>query len=72
MIRRYLTSVEADLDRAVLEANGLEARVRRDDAGGMLPALLFSMEAALMVPWEDAVRAIAILDEPEALSGGGS
>lgn len=61
VIRRYPDAVQAELDRAVLEAHGVAVRILRDDAGGMLPSLP-GLETRLSVRWEDAVRALAILD----------
>jgi hypothetical protein len=70
VIRGYADAVAAELDRAVLAAHDLAAVVQRDDAGGMLPPL---QEVRLAVPWEDALRALAILDqgaEPDAQAAG--
>ena len=41
VIRRYSSDFEAQLARAILEANGIAAVVLHDDAGGMLPSLSF-------------------------------
>lgn len=65
IIRRYADPVQAEVDRAVLAAHGIEARVLRDDAGGMLPSLHLGVDVRLLVRWEDAVRALAVLDEGE-------
>lgn len=75
IIRRYADPVQAEVDRAVLAAHGIEARVLRDDAGGMLPSLHVGVDVRLIVRWEDAVRALAVLDEGEeererAMEGG--
>jgi Putative prokaryotic signal transducing protein len=72
IIRRYADPVQAEVDRAVLEAHGIEARVLRDDAGGMLPSLHLGVDVRLIVRWEDAVRALAVLDEGEEGRGKGS
>ena len=72
IIRRYADPVQAEVDRAVLSAHGIEARVLRDDAGGMLPSLHVGVDVRLIVRWEDAVRALAALDEGEEERGEAS
>ena len=67
LLRSYGSDLEAELARAVLEANGIQAVVRRADAAGLLRAV---QPADLLVP-EDAVDdAEALLEEgadaPEA------
>jgi len=59
VVRRYLSDVAAEVDRAMLDANGIDALVTRDDAGGMIPQL---REYRLLVPWDQAVEALALLD----------
>jgi hypothetical protein len=61
VIRSYQGAIEAESDRAVLEASGLEAQVLVDDAGGMLPSLTMLMAARLAVREEDAAEAEEIL-----------
>jgi hypothetical protein len=61
VIRRYRAVVEAEADRAVLEASGIEAHVLVDHAGGMLPSLTMLVEARLVVPEEDAAAAADVL-----------
>jgi hypothetical protein len=50
----------AEFDRAVLEANGIQALIVTDDAGGMLPLPSLGV-IRLMVQADDAERAIAAL-----------
>ena len=57
-----MTEAEADLARAILAANGIEAAVLRDDAGGMLPAMSLLSEIRLVVAPEDAEAAREVLD----------
>lgn len=67
VIRRYADALQAEVDRQLLESAGIPAQLLRDDAGGMLPALP-GMDIRLVVPWGDAVRALACLEgtpEPE-------
>jgi hypothetical protein len=62
VVRRFMNEAEADLAQAILAANGIEALVLRDDAGGMLPAMSFASEIRLVVAPEDAELAREVLD----------
>jgi hypothetical protein len=57
-----MNEAEADLARAILAANGIEAAVLRDDAGGMIPAMSLMSEIRLVVAPEDAEAAREVLD----------
>jgi hypothetical protein len=57
-----MTESEADLARAILAANGIEAFLLRDDAGGMLPAMSLMSEIRVVVAPEDAEAAREILE----------
>jgi hypothetical protein len=57
-----MSEAEADLARAILAANGIEAAVLRDDAGGMIPAMSLMSEIRLVVAPEDAEAAREVLD----------
>lgn len=59
----YQVEHEAELARAVLEANGVPAVVQADNAGGMLPMLQPLFQIRVMVAAEDAALARRILDE---------
>lgn len=59
LLRSYGNDLEAELARAVLEANGIMAVVRRADAAGILRAV---QPADLLVPESDAEEAVALLD----------
>ncbi|HTC23582.1 MAG TPA: DUF2007 domain-containing protein [Gemmatimonadales bacterium] len=61
IVRRFMNEPDADLARAILAANGIEARILRDDAGGMLPAMSLMSELRLVVAAEDADAAVEIL-----------
>jgi len=61
-VRRFMTESEADLTRAILAANGIEAFLLRDDAGGMLPAMSLMSEIRVVVAPEDAEAAREILE----------
>jgi hypothetical protein len=62
IVRRFMTESEADLARAILAANGIEASLLRDDAGGMLPAMSLMSEIRVVVAPEDAEAAREILE----------
>ena len=62
VVRRFMTESEADLARAILAANGIEAFLLRDDAGGMLPAMSLMSEIRVVVAPEDAAAAREILE----------
>jgi hypothetical protein len=64
VIRSFSDRFEADLAQSALEAAGIDAIVRSDDAGGMRPALTFANGAQLVVRSEDAERADEILRLP--------
>jgi hypothetical protein len=63
VVQRYADHMAAEFDRAVLEANGIQALIVTDDAGGMLPLPSLGV-IRLMVHADDAERALA------ALAGG--
>jgi hypothetical protein len=62
VVRRFMSEAEADLARAILAANGIEAALLRDDAGGMLPAMSLLSEIRLVVAPDDAEAAREVLD----------
>jgi len=62
VVRRFMNEAEADLAKAILAANGIEAAVLRDDAGGMIPAMSLMSEIRLVVAPEDAEAAREVLD----------
>lgn len=63
IVRTYPTEVEAEVDRAVLDANGIRAFVVRDNAGGMLPSLNLLASIRLVVDDTDAAQARDVLGE---------
>ncbi|MEO8223526.1 MAG: DUF2007 domain-containing protein [Gammaproteobacteria bacterium] len=62
-IKAYSTRMDADLAKAVLEANGIDAIVSADDAGGMEPWLALSQHIQILVREEDATVARDLLAE---------
>ena len=63
VVGTYLTAVDADLARTVLEAEGIECMIRSDDCGGQYPRL---HRVDLLVRSEDATRAVRVLEESPA------
>lgn len=57
----YGLPAEAEMDAAVLEANGIPSMIMTDDAGGMLPSLQLLAETRLAVRVSDAEEARRIL-----------
>lgn len=67
IVRSYGSDLEAELARAVLEASGIMAVVRRGDAAGILRAV---QAADLLVSEAEAAEAVALLDGPDGSNGG--
>lgn len=61
VVRTFGTEVEAELARAALEAHGVRAVVRRDDAAGLLR---YVTGVALLVARDELPIARTILDAP--------
>ncbi len=65
-IKTYLNRHEAELDRAFLDSNGIDALIHADDLGGMMPGLAFGMAGArLMVAEGQAEEALELLESSE-------
>jgi hypothetical protein len=64
VIRTFANEVEAYVAQAVLDANGIDSELIRDDAGGMMPWLQWLHPIKLMVLESDSAIAIQILDSP--------
>lgn len=64
VLRTYANEFQARLEAAVLEANGVPARVSADTAGGAVPSMALLMPVRLLVLAEDAALAAEILDAP--------
>ena len=64
VLRTFSTEVEAHLAAAVLEANGIPARVVADTAGGAIPAIAVIFPVRLLVRAGDAELARELLDTP--------
>jgi hypothetical protein len=61
VIETFPNRVLAELAAALLEGDGIEARVVADDAGGNYPMLQFIQGVKLLVSPEDEARAREIL-----------
>ncbi|HEY7682359.1 MAG TPA: DUF2007 domain-containing protein [Gemmatimonadales bacterium] len=57
VIRTFVSEADANLAQAILAANGIEAIVLRDDAGGMLPSMSLGSDIRLVVRAADAALA---------------
>jgi hypothetical protein len=64
VIRTFANEVEAHVAQAVLDANGIDSFLIRDDAGGMMPWLQWLHPIRLVVREEDSVEAVELLDSP--------
>ena len=60
VIKTFLNRIEADLAKGALEANGIEAIIRADDAGGTRPSL-WTGGIELLVRAEDVEAASVVL-----------
>lgn len=64
VLHTYLTTQLAEVDRAVLEGNGIEVVVQADDVGGMMPGIAAFGGARLQVRREDLEQAVELLGLP--------
>jgi hypothetical protein len=64
VVRTYTDEFSARLDASVLEANGVDALVSADTAGGAYPSMALLVPVRLLVRAEDAELAAEILDAP--------
>ena len=68
VLETFSNRIEAEMAAGLLEAEGIEAWVMADDAGGAYPMLQFVRGVRLMVFKEDETRAREIL---AAMAEGG-
>ncbi len=61
VIERFENEVDAEIAKAHLESEGIDASIVKDDAGGMLPSLQQSAGVRLLVDAGRAIRAKEIL-----------
>ncbi len=69
VLRTYLTHIEADLLKTVLEAAGIEAFIRSDDCGGMRPHLWMG-GIELLVHADDYAKADEVLGNDQTNPNG--
>lgn len=65
IVQTYHARHEAELGKSLLEANGVEAHIETDDAGGPVPGLAFTQGVRLSVKNEDLDKAQDIFNESE-------
>jgi len=64
-VKTYFSRHEAELARSVLEANGIEATIASDDAGGLQPGLSFTRGVQVLVNGDDILEAEEVLKDLE-------
>jgi len=64
-LKRYLNRASADVERSLLEACGIEARVVADNEGGMAPYLSYLTGVRLLVHPEDVETARSLIEDGE-------
>ena len=64
VIRTFPNEVEAYVAQAVLDANGIDSELIRDDAGGMMPWLQWLHPIRLIVLESESALATEILNNP--------
>lgn len=61
-VKTYNSRLEAELDKSLLDSQGIQAMISVDDAGGMRPDLLWNTSGVrLLVKDEDAENALKLL-----------
>ncbi|MGZ8378278.1 MAG: hypothetical protein ACXWZS_10465 [Gemmatirosa sp.] len=64
VLRTYANELSAQLDVAILDANGIAAQLLADTAAGAYPSMALVFPIRLLVRAEDAALAREILDTP--------
>jgi hypothetical protein len=67
VIRTFTNEIQAQIAQAVLDANGIDSNLIRDDAGGMMPWLQTLHPIRLVVREADSAEAVDLLDSPPPL-----
>lgn len=68
VIGTFANEVEAYVAQAVLDANGVDSNLIRDDAGGMMPWLQWLHPIKLVVRESDSDLAVELLNTPPPAS----
>ena len=69
VIRTFANEMEAYVAQAVLDANGIDSDLIRDDANGMMPWLQWLHPIRLVVREADSADAVHLLDSPPPKPG---
>jgi hypothetical protein len=64
VVRTFANEIEAHVAQAVLDANGIDSDLIRDDANGMMPWLQWLHPIRLVVRESDSAAAVDLLDTP--------
>ena len=64
-VQVYHSRQDAELGKSFLEANGIDAVIETDDAGGAGPGLAFTQGVRLLVKTEDTRKAEELFQESE-------
>jgi hypothetical protein len=64
-VQVYHSRQDAELGKSFLEANGIDAVIETDDAGGAGPGLAFTQGVRLLVKTEDTRKAGELFQESE-------
>jgi len=64
VIRTFSSEIEAEMAMSALEAAGIESVMRRDDCGGVQPAMGWTAGVQVVVNDEDVDAATDVLDAP--------
>jgi hypothetical protein len=63
VVKTFPDRIEAELAHSALEAAGIEAMLRTDDAGGLQPGMALANGIAVLVRVEDATAAAEVLSQ---------
>jgi hypothetical protein len=67
VIRTFANEIEAQVAQSVLDANGIDSILIRDDGGGMMPWLQWLHPIRMVVRESDSTEAVELLDSPPGL-----
>jgi len=64
--RKFSSDIDAGFGKSILDAEGIQCTILKDDAGGMMPQFQMVEGVRLMVNESDLERAQAVLDQADA------
>lgn len=64
VIRTFSNEIEAEMAMSALEAAGIESAMRRDDCGGVQPAMGWTAGVQVIVDDKNVELATEVLDAP--------